>query len=217
MWTNLIAIFSFSIVLAAIIGWIRFKKINPTYYPFVICIWIGLFNEIISYIVIKAGHSNAINSNIYVLIESILFTLQFKRWGLFQYNKWLFPSLIVLFIITWLAQNFYISRITFFSSEFRILYSFALVLMSISQLNKILSREKKSLLKNSIFLICIGFILYYTYKIIVEAFWVYGLNNSRDFRNNVYLIMAYINLISNLIYAMAILWTPAKHRFSLPF
>ena len=217
MWTNLIAIFSFSIALAAIIGWIRFKKINPTYYPFVICIWIGLFNEIISYIVIKAGHSNAINSNIYVLIESILFTLQFKRWGLFQYNKWLFPSLIVLFIITWLAQNFYISKITFFSSEFRILYSFALVLMSISQLNKILSREKKSLLKNSIFLICIGFILYYTYKIIVEAFWVYGLNNSRDFRNNVYLIMAYINLISNLIYAMAILWTPAKHRFSLPF
>ena len=217
MLSNLIVVFSFSIAIAAIIGWIRFKKMNPTYYPFVICIWIGFLNEIISYFVIRSGHSNAINNNIYVLVEAILFTLQFKRWGLFQYNKWLFPLLIVLFIITWLAQNFYLSRISFFRSEFRILYSFALVLMSISQLNKILSREKKSLLKNSIFLICIGFILYYTYKIIVEAFWVYGLNNSRDFRNNVYLIMAYINLISNLIYAMAILWTPAKHRFSLPF
>jgi hypothetical protein len=217
MLVDLFVIFSFSIVLAAIIGGIRFRQINPAYYPFIICIWIGLANEILSYVVIKAGHSNAINNNIYILIESIFFTLQFKRWGLFQYNKWLFPSLIVLFLVAWLVQNLYISKITFFRSEFRILYSFALVLMSISQLNKILSREKKSLLKNSIFLICIGFILYYTYKIIVEAFWVYGLNNSRDFRNNVYLILAYINLIANLIYAMAILWTPTKHRFSLPY
>ena len=217
MLSKLIVVFSFSIAIAAIIGWIRFKKINPTYYPFVICIWIGLLNEIISYFVIRSGHSNAINNNIYVLVEAILFTLQFKRWGLFQYNRRLFPTLILIFIAAWLVQHLYISKITVIRSEFRILYSFALVLMSISQLNKTLSREKKSLLKNSIFLICIGFILYYTYKIIVEAFWVYGLNNSRDFRNNVYLILAYINLISNLIYAMAILWTPAKHRFSLPF
>ena len=53
MLSKLIVVFSFSIAIAAIIGWIRFKKINPAYYPFVICIWIGLLNEILSYIVIQ--------------------------------------------------------------------------------------------------------------------------------------------------------------------
>lgn len=217
MLRTLIVIFSFSIVFAAIIGWIRYKKINPAYYPFIYCIWIGFINEIISYVATRAGYSTAVNNNIYVLIEALLFTWQFKRWGLFQQHQSLFIIILTLFGSIWCIENFYISKITSIRSEFRIVYSFAIVLMSISQLNAILVREKKDLLKNPITLICVGFILFYTYKVLVESFWVYGLNNSRDFRNNVYLILAYINLICNLIYALAVLWMPTKHRFSLPF
>ena len=213
----LVLITSFSITIPSIIGWIRFKKINPAYYPFVICIWIGLLNEILSYIVIHTENSNAINSNIYVLIESLLFTWQFKKLGIFDRAKPMFTLLVVFFIMIWVIENFIISRITYFSSYFRIVYSFALSLMSINQVNSLIMKEKKQILMNSIFLICIAFILYYIYKVLVEAFWVYGLNNSRDFRNNVYLILAYINLICNLIYALAVLWMPKKHRFSLPF
>lgn len=77
-------------------------------------------------------------------------------------------------------------------------------------------REKKNILKNSIFLICAGFILYYTYKVFVGLFWLYGLNKSMEFTLNIVIIMIYINFITNLIYALAFLWMPTKHRFSLP-
>jgi hypothetical protein len=212
-----IVIFSFSIVIPAIIGWVRFKKINPTYYPFIICLWIGLINEIVSYVVSQYKISNALNSNVYVLAESLLINWQFRRWGIFERMKSLFALIMILFIGTWVVENFIISKITYFSSYFRIIYSFAISLMSISLINSLIVREKKQFLRNSMFLISIGFILYYTYKVLVEAFWIYGLNNSREFRNNVYLILAYINLIANFIYALAILWMPTKHRFSLPF
>jgi len=213
---TLVLVSSFSLVFAAVIGWIRFKKINPAYYPFLLCLWIGLVNEIISFIVIRNGKSNALNSNIYVLVESVLITWQFKKWGIFERHKNIFYLLILIFLLVWITENFIVSKINYFSSYFRIVYSSALTLLSINQLNALLIREKKNILNNSVFLICVGFVLYYTYKVLVEAFWLYGLNNSRDFRNNIYLILAYINLVANLIYAVAVLWMPTKHRFSLP-
>jgi hypothetical protein len=212
-----IEIFSFSIVAAALIGGIRFTRISPAYYPFLICIWAGLLNEIISYIIIHSGHSNAPNSNIYILAEALLLTWQFKRWGIFARTKILFHGLIIFFVSVWVLENFVVYKITYFSSYFRMVYSFALALMSINHINVLIHKERKQLLRNPEFLICMAFVIYYTYKVMVEAFWIYGLNNSDDFRKNVYLILAYINLFANLIYALAILWMPTKHRFSLPY
>ena len=61
-----------------------------------------------------------------------------------------------------------------------------------------------------VFLISIGFIIYFTYEILVEAFSLYGLNNSLEFQKNVYMILTYLNLFVNLLYALAILWIPRK-------
>src|SRR5258708_37796261 len=98
---TLFAIFAFSISIPALIGWIRFVKISPTYYPFLFCIWIGLLNEILGYIITHKGYSNAVNNNIYVLIESILITWQFKKWELFERAKWLFLVLLSSYFIFW--------------------------------------------------------------------------------------------------------------------
>ena len=214
---TLIVIFSFSISFAAIIGWIRFARINPIHYPFLYCIWIGLFNEIISYFVTRAGYSNAVNNNIYVLVESILIAWQFKSWGIFQRNRYLFWLIVLLFSSVWLVENFIVGKITYIISYFRITYSFVIVLMSIHLINALIVRERKTLLKNSTFLICMGFVLYYTYKVLVEVFWVYGLNSGPNFRMRIYDILAYINLLSNLIYGLAFLWIPKKQRFTLPY
>ncbi len=80
---TLLVIFSFSIFIAAIIGGIRYARISAVYHPFLYCLWIGSANEILSYFLIRARHSTAINISIYILIESLLFTWQFKNWGLF--------------------------------------------------------------------------------------------------------------------------------------
>lgn len=209
-------IFSFSLAIPAIIGWIRFNHINPTYYPFLYCMWIGVLNEIIGEIITRHGYSNAVNNNLYVLIESLLLTWQFKKWNLFDRTKYLFEILSAGFVVLWLIECFFMKKIGYTISYFRIIYSFIIVLMSCNILNRQLAPEHKNLLRNSSFLICIMFIIYYTYKVITGIFWLYGLHLSENFIMDITAILIYINLISNLVFAFAILWMPGKHRFSLP-
>jgi hypothetical protein len=213
---TLAVILSFSIAIAAVIGWVRFSKINPTYYPFLFCIWIGFLNEIVGYLITKEGYSNAVNNNIYVLFESLLLTWQFDNWKLFKGPRYLFVLLLCLFTFTWVMEGFFIKGITHTISYFRILYSFVIVLMSISIMNEQLLRERRNFLKNSIFLICLGSVIYYTNKVIIGMFWLYGLKMSIPFMVSLVWIMVFINLFTNLIFALAILWMPTKHRFSLP-
>lgn len=83
-------------------------------------------------------------------------------------------------------------------------------------INRIIITERKSLIRNPVFIICLAFIIYFTYKVLLEIFWLYGLNSSREFRVEVYNIFKYINLFANLIYALAILWIPRKREYMLP-
>lgn len=210
------AVLSFCIVVPAFIGVIRFSKISPVFRPFIYCIWIGLFNELLSLTIIKSGYSNAVNLNIYLLIEALFFTWQFKNWKLLEKNKWLFLFTIGIICLTWLLMNLVIFRITRFNSYFLITYSFILSLMAITLLSRLILIERRSLLKNPIFIICIAFIIYYTFSVLSEAFWIYGLNENKNFRINVATISVITNLIANLLYSLAIIWMPNKQRFTLP-
>ncbi len=201
---------------ALISAW-RFRVIHPVFRPFIYTTWLGIMNELISLPMMYAFHTNAVNSNIYVLIESLLIVWQFRLWDLFGKNKIIVPCLFVLLALTWLAENFFFFSISQFSSWFRILYSFITVLLSISLLNRQLVREKGGFLKNPVTLICLTYIMYFTYKVLVETFWVYGLNESSIFQDKVYVILTLINLFTNLMFALAVLWMPIKHRFTLPY
>jgi hypothetical protein len=169
----------------------------------------------VSFISIKLVHSNIINYNIFSLIEALLITWQFKNWKLF--NKLSFLLILTGLVITWAIEVFFISSIHVFASYFIIIYSFIIVLMSISILNMLIIKEQGHLLKNSIFLICISFIVYFTYAVIVEIFLLYGINESEKFMINVYAILVYINLFVNLLFALAILWMPTRQIFTTPF
>ena len=210
------SILTYSLAIAAIIGLVRFKNTSMVFLPFLLFLWTGLANEVASTITGKLIRNTAINNNIYVLLESCLIVWQFQRWGLFKDQKKLFPFLLAAFCTVWTVETLIIYKITAVSSYFRIFYSFVVVLMSINMINALIVNESRSLLKNAAFLICIGFIIFFTYKILVEIFWVYGLNGSKEFRNNVYSILRFINLFCNLIYALATLWVPRKQIFLMP-
>src|SRR5205814_10510208 len=114
-------------------------------------------------------------------------------------------------------EGFFIVKTQNTISYFRIFYSFLISIMSINIINQQLNFEKKNIVKNPIFLICIGFVIYFTYDVIVGLFWLYGLHMIMHFQLNVAIILVYINLFANLIYALAVLWMPLKHRFTLPY
>lgn len=214
---TLALIFTSAILLPATAGLVRYRWIDPVFRPFLWAIWLGTFTELLSYVLTHNGYSNAVIYNIYVLLESVIFTWQFRNWGIFRPFPWLFPVLCGFLVLGWSAEMLLPGKVLLPVSYFRVGYSFMLVLMSIQMFNKQLLEERGVLLKNPIFLICIGFILYYLYKVLTGMFIIYGLGESRVFRIKLMYIMIWINLVANLIYGIAILWMPRKIRFSMPF
>jgi hypothetical protein len=214
------AVLSLSILIAGIIAAIRFNKIDRVYYPFVICIWIASLNELFGFIFITMGHYTTINNNVYVLLESILFLYFFRNLGLFKEKRTLFIILIAGLIVLWTWENFILGRITYVSSWFRIVSSFLIVFMSItlisrlivSDVHKPIELNASNIFKNPVLLICIGSIAYFTFKVLVEIFWLQGLNYGKEFRIKIYHILVYINFVVNLIYALAILWVHPKQQ-----
>jgi hypothetical protein len=210
-------IFNFTILIGAIIGLIRFRRINPAFYPFLCIMWAGSINEITSTTVVFLGYYNIINFNFYNLVESLLGVWLFYRWHLFHGNSRLYYALLLTFSLTWLLDMIFISGFSHFNSFYRIFYSFVLILLSINMINRLLFQERISLLKNPVFLICSGFIIFYTLTVSTEAFFVYGLKLSSAFQGNINYILNGANLLCNLIYALAILWMPRRQAFSLQY
>ncbi|KAF0240267.1 MAG: hypothetical protein Q8K64_02090 [Sediminibacterium sp.] len=210
----LIEILSYSIGVSAFIALFKWKSIQKRDYFFIAFLWVGLLSEFISTFCIQLFKTNAVTSNIYIFISTLLLFMQFNRWGLFDKYKQLYLFIIAITSAFWFWENFIYSSIFYFGSFSRILNGFFIVLMSIHLLNILINQENTTLTKNPIFLICISFILFYTLKILVEIFWIYGLNASNDFRQSIYRIVTYVNLVVNIFYAIAVLWMPKKREFT---
>lgn len=208
-------ILTFTIVVPAIIGLVRFSKIHQAYYPFIFCIWLGLINETIGTIVISLGYYNIINFNIYLLIESILITWQFKNWNLFQKRKIVFPAIISGLIIFW-TINTAITNMKDFNSYFMIGYSFLISIMSISVFNRLIITERKSLIKNPVFIICVAYVIFYTSNVLSESFWLYSFKNIDSFALGMNSMSMITNFFTIILYTFAILWMPKKQKFTLP-
>jgi hypothetical protein len=207
---TLITIFSYSAFIPGIICLLRISNTVPAYYPFIYFILVGCLSEIISSVLIAFHHQSIISSNIYVLLEALLITWFFKRNRLFKKSPYLYLLIQFALLLFWITEVCIIKSIWDFSMYFRIFYSLIVVLMSIHTINQIIAEDSRSILRNPTFILCAGFILYFTYKILVSAFWMYGLKNSMNFLLSISNILAYINLFTNFIYGFVALWMPSK-------
>jgi hypothetical protein len=209
------AAFSLTIGVAAVAGGIRAGKTGPCFYPFLILVWTGFLNEMISVVLICRGYYNVVNYNIYSLAEAALIVWQFRRWGLFK-RQALYRLMQGGFVLWWLYESCVLNRFSYYNSWFIIGYSFAVAVLSIVTIGEMLFYEDRRLLRNAKFLICTGFIVYFAYAVLTETFWLFGLNRSKSFRIRIYELLACINLFTNLIFAIAILWMPMKFRYIKP-
>jgi hypothetical protein len=202
-----------SIFIPGIVALYRYRSIERSYYPFIYCLWLGCLNETISTYLIFNYHQTLINNNIYVLTESILLLWFFYRTRL-SVNKNIFYLLAGVFLAIWISENFIFRSINVNSTYFRIFYSFVIVLLSINTINQNIFTKKSSLLTDPAFIICTGFIIYFTYKVVVQAFAIYGFSRQSSFLLNIYIIMYYINFTVNIIYTIAIIWMRRKIKYS---
>lgn len=114
-----------------------------------------------------------------------------------------------------------LNRINRRSFSFRIAYSFLIVILSVATISLLLYQnihtpwltEERNIFLHPVFLICCGAVIFFIFKLVIEIFWLYGIDRSSDFRKNLYHILIYINPAVNLIYTLAILWIPRKQRY----
>lgn len=155
------------------------------------------------------------NSNIYVLIEFILLVWQFKKWN--NWNRLTPISIIGIGMAVWMIDHFYLHSLKEDTSAFRMAYSFAVLILSMRQIAKIVVSGTRSNGKKPELIFCIGFILYFIFKTYYESFNLIYTGVSTAFFTLLWLTMTIINFITNLIYTYAIIWIRKKIPFTLPY
>jgi hypothetical protein len=203
-------LFSLSILFAAIIGLIRYKNANTSYRPFLWYIFLSLFNELLVgfYLVNTPKTSQVADWNLFNLFECLIFLTQFYYWQLYTKHKNTFFVVAATLIIMWLAENFIYSTLYSFNYVFLISYSFVLALVSIYTINTIVVKLNRSLFKNSMFIICVGMVIYFIYTIIVFTFLLIG--KDKEILREVFEIKVFVNAFVNLMYAAAVYFIPRK-------
>ena len=204
------AILGFNSVFAAVPGLIRFRKVDPAYQPFIIIVCLGFINHSLSVILSYYLRSSMVNGNIFVLIESLLYVWQFHQWGLFKEKKKKAFIIAAMLLAVWLADNLVVHSIREFNSGFRIFSSFIMVFLAIDQVTSLVTNAKVNLLRNAIFIICSGMLIYFSYKIFIEVFFLVELRPSLKLVDPIYAILIGINFFVNFLFAWAILWIPKK-------
>ena len=216
-------VFSLSIIFAVIIGIVRFKKIDPSYYPFIYNICLGLLVEITYQILMENGYSHPVILvlNIYILIDFLLNTWLFHNWGIFDRKRGVFITVVSIFFGIWILTSVFFSEFDRrFDLYFTIVYSFALIFFSVSTFNKVIVHARSSIYRNAQFWICLGVIIFYSFFIVSNASRFVILikhNMSMAFWHKLHEINVYSNFLVNILYAVAVLWIPRKKNYTQLF
>jgi len=214
--TIIVFLISQSILLPLIAGLVRLRRIGKGYQPFFALLVIGFFTEILSFVLIKGYHaSNAIPINIYILAEWTLIAIQFHIWGFLKQRKQLFYVFLIATSLVWVVDNLFFGMITGFSPWFRLFYSFLIVLLSVNKINYMITYDNRNLFRNPSFLICIGFIIYFLYMILYRWAIEVSAADKSGIGYKIIFFIAYVNALTNSIFAIAFLLIPARVKFTL--
>lgn len=206
-------ILSLSILIPLVIGMIRYRQLPASYLPLIYVLFTGLLTEVISYFFFYKT-TNAIPSNIYNLAEFLLISWQFRRWKNILRNNLLYTGLIAGMTLGWFIEMLLLHQINEFSTVSQVAFAIALILLAVNQMNWLIVNEKSNILFNSVFLLCIAIMIFFSYKVLMEIFYYYA--PERMIKNNIFIMQSYINVGYNIILAVAILCIPTKKNFIQP-
>jgi hypothetical protein len=93
---------------------------------------------------------------------------------------------------------------------YRLLYAAVVVICSINYNSRLFFSFENSLFTNPAFLVCTGYVLYFTPKMLADTYWLYMPHGSTKFLMAVFWTTASANLVLNLLLILAIIWIPRK-------
>jgi len=214
-------ILSLCIGFTVIIGVVKYKTIDKSYYPFFYLACISLLVEISSFILSRNDMKNAIPViiNVFCLLEFFFYAWLFNLWGLFNFNRKIFLFVITLFFTGWIIITFFAGIITKPNFYFRVIYSMTLLFFAVTSFNKFVIPNRAAIFKNPKFWILTGMIIFFSFYLLIQSanLSIFGINTSKGFRRGLYGIVSYSNLIVNLMFAIGALCIPRKKNFTTLF
>lgn len=203
---------SLSVLFPFLSGLLRWRVISQRYYPLFILFSLALLVELVNRYAITSKNSGWIPvNNLYVLIESILIPLQFVVWG-YMYRKLnTFYIIAGILVLGWMTEHLLLGDITRLHPYFRMFYSLLIVLLSINTINYLVIQEERNLVRHPVFIICTGFIIFFTYQLVYEG--IYNIVSDLKSIDTGKLNTAFsiINAVCNILYGIAFLLVPARN------
>lgn len=210
MTATTIFLLSLSVLFPFLIGLLRWRVISQRYYPLFIVFCFALLVEIL-YAFTSKDMAWVPGNNLYILVESILIPLQFIAWGYMDKKHKALYIVTGILILGWITEHLIIGNITRLYPYFRMFYSLLIVLLSINMLNYLVIHEERNLIRHPVFIICTGFIIFFTYQLVYEG--IYHVVSNLESINTSKLNAAFsiINAICNILYGIAFLLVPTRN------
>jgi hypothetical protein len=203
---------SLSVLFPFLTGIMRWRIIRQRYYPLFILFSLALLAELITrYAIANNTLAWMPGNNLYVLAESILIPFQFIVWGYMHNKRNVFYIMAGILVLGWVTEHLVIGDITRLHPYFRMFYSLLIVLLSINMLNYLVIHEETTLVRQPIFIICTGFIIFFTYQLVYEG--IYHIVSNLESINTITLNTAFsiVNAVCNILYGIAFLLVPSKN------
>jgi hypothetical protein len=203
---------SLSVLFPFLTGLLRWRVISQRYYPLFILFSLALLVELVNRYAITNKNSGWIPvNNLYVLVESILIPLQFVVWGYMNRKLNTFYIIAGILVLGWMVEHLLLGDITRLHPYFRMFYSLLIVLLSINTINYLVIQEERNLVRHPVFIICTGFIIFFTYQLVYEG--IYNIVSDLKSIDTGKLNTAFsiINAVCNILYGIAFLLVPARN------
>jgi len=201
MSSDTLFLFSLTVAFPAIVGIIRYRKMERSYTPFLIYIIISLLNELLVKFALKSYNARNLDWQLFNLFEAVILVTQFYYWRVFSRVKRGFIIVLIILIGVWFIENLVISSIYEFNPVFLIGKPFILVLLSVQTINHIIVNQNRSpLSRNAMFIICVALVIYFIYNIFVYTLQAKGISKTdKNLMTKVFEIMVYVNAFTNLL------------------
>ncbi|NCW88686.1 MAG: hypothetical protein EBV71_07345 [Chitinophagia bacterium] len=205
---------NYSIVISVVISFFRLRVIDKQFYPVILFIWLSFLNEIASDITALIFRNNAFTTNVYKLLYTTLLVSQFHFWKVLGSGRRFYILMVSAVFFVWALTNFYFSNLWVFNSYTYLFHFILIVFLSVRLLGKNPFANYGFEMGRVIFLFCLALTIKFASSILVEIFWIYGLTSSDIFLLNIYGIINFVNLVFNILLAIAVFKIPKKREYA---
>jgi hypothetical protein len=205
-----------TITLPALAGLFRYSQLHRYDRLFVLVTWLGCINELLSVSLILLRGTNATSFNYYVLAESFLYLLLFRKWNIIE-SKTVFTFLLSSVLATWLTDNLYLQNLGNFYGIFNVYVALIIMFFSVKCIARQVTCTNRDILTDARFLVATGLLLNCCVNAITGSFFIIDLHISAELSRRILFIPSLVNVVSNLLYLSAIICFNRNRKFTLEY